>query len=835
MTFIKRHRLFPFILFILFSLHTSQAQTPRERHDKLRAEVERGDHAAALTDLQAMRLDAPAIFTLNNYDYLLARLAERRGDATLAAANYQAVATRNSLLAQYALWHLAQFARSTGDLTLERVHLRQLLALGQASLLRDAAYARLGQSFYESKDYASVISTLRPQASPTTSATSRAALALVAQSLLASGQKDAAREAFTNLVEHLPDVARPDDYALTGVRALDALDNPNAGGNPNPAPQLPEGEHLRRAFIYNFNRDFATARLHYQAVIERYPQSSFVADALFQIGRGLTQERRYEEALPLLQRAATQYANASSGRDALSLLATSYARLKRTDEAVAAYRLLIERNAALPAATNTERPYLNLIDTLREAGRDQDALAVIAETRAKFKDEIGATLALFTQSRIHLAQSAWPQALNDLDALRTANDLGGTRVNGGTNPNEIIFLRALCLENLGRMNEAVVAYLSLPDGRNEYYGGRATARLRLLATDPRAQQIIKARLAALRQDAQQALDAGQPEIVRRAAHSALRLSTDSNINNDLAGAIRRAYAALPAYNKVSTAKLLSTGRSEILTNEASPAATASTHQTLSDELLFLGLADEGAPELAAARSEMSSSSTSSAALKPQSSLSISMPALNDAAYTLAVLFNRGDHADQAIRYAEPVWKNVPADYLLELAPREMLELLYPAPYRDALLEYAPPRNVDPRFILSIARQESRFRPEVKSVAAARGLLQFISSTANETAAQLGKQDFPQDDLYNPRIAILFGSQYMGNLFKLFPSMPQAVAASYNSGEDNVARWVARARSNDPDRYVAEIGLAQTKDYVYKVLANFRVYQTLYSKELQPAK
>jgi soluble lytic murein transglycosylase len=162
----------------------------------------------------------------------------------------------------------------------------------------------------------------------------------------------------------------------------------------------------------------------------------------------------------------------------------------------------------------------------------------------------------------------------------------------------------------------------------------------------------------------------------------------------------------------------------------------------------------------------------------------------------------------------------------------LVELLYPAPYTAALLRYAPPRGVDPRFVLAIARQESRFRPEAKSGAAARGLLQFIPSTANAIAAQLNLGDFRQDDLYDPRVAALFGSQYMGNLFKQFPDMPQAVAASYNGGEDNVARWVARARSNDPDRYVLEISFTQSKDYVYKVLPNFWVYQTLYTEQLQ---
>jgi soluble lytic murein transglycosylase len=189
-------------------------------------------------------------------------------------------------------------------------------------------------------------------------------------------------------------------------------------------------------------------------------------------------------------------------------------------------------------------------------------------------------------------------------------------------------------------------------------------------------------------------------------------------------------------------------------------------------------------------------------------------------------------ADHAVTFAESLWKQVPSDFLIELAPREMIELLYPAPYRAALLESAPPRGVDPRFVLAIMRQESRFRPEAKSVSAARGLLQFIPSTASDIAAQLGRRDFSQDDLYNPRIAILFGSQYMGNLFRQFPGQPQAVAASYNGGEDNVERWLARARSNDPDIYVLEIGFTQSKDYVYKVVSNFRVYQSLYSEQLE---
>jgi len=166
-------------------------------------------------------------------------------------------------------------------------------------------------------------------------------------------------------------------------------------------------------------------------------------------------------------------------------------------------------------------------------------------------------------------------------------------------------------------------------------------------------------------------------------------------------------------------------------------------------------------------------------------------------------------------------------------PPEQIELLYPAPYRDALLKYSPERKIDPRFMLSIMRQESRYRADVKSNAAARGLMQFISTTADKLAINLGKVDFKQDELYNPPTAILFGAQYLSDLFKIFPNQPQAVAASYNGGEDNMMRWLARANTTDADRYVPEIAFTQSKDYVYKVLANYRVYQMFYDERLKP--
>ena len=838
----KRIALVALSLFFILSVQIS-AQTARERHERIRTAIDNGDYALAMTELQSLRSAEPGIFELNNYDYLYARLSERLGNPAAASASYQKVAARNSLLSQYALWHLSEMARAVGNLTLEREKLRQLIATSQTSLLRDAAIARLGESFFESKDYTSAIQTLRPKASATGNSSAREALALIGEAYLRSNQNDAAREAFNSLVTQLPNQSQPDDYALAGVRALDTLDSGSEAAARNAAPQLAESEHLRRAQIYNFNRDFSGARRHYQAIVERYDKSSNVPEALYMIGRGFYQEGDYADALTYFQRVLTDYPNSSNARDALSFSAAAYARLKRFDDAINAYKGITERYGAGP---NPERPYLNIIDTLRDAGRDADALSWVEQTRTRFKGQVGATLALFSQARIHLSQGAWEAALSDFDALRNESNLGGAQTSSSTNQVEVAFTRAFILEQLGRTEEAIKVYLEIPDGRNEYYGGRATRRLRAMAANPKTQSSVRATLEALRSDAQKAISSGQFENARRAAQSTLRLTEDEALRNELLETARRAYDSLPAYSAIPTSRMIPVGRQNLIQNDQSNSNLTPTHKALADELLFLGLYDEGAPELAAAENGFGVSASADEKKAPQDASATdkgspptaekAAPASStpsrDAAYTLAVLFKRGDDANHAVRYAEPLWKKVPADYLLELAPREMVELLYPAPYKDALLEYATPRGVDPRFVLSIMRQESRFRPEAKSNAAARGLLQFISSTANSIASQLGINDFQQDDLYNPRTAVLFGSQYMGNLFRQFPDMPQAVAASYNGGEDNVARWVARAHSNDPDRYVLEIGFTQSKDYVYKVLPNFWVYQSLYNEQLQ---
>src|SRR6185295_3099483 len=210
-----------------------------------------------------------------------------------------------------------------------------------------------------------------------------------------------------------------------------------------------------------FNRDFQAARGHYLALIANYPQSATVPDSLYQVGRGLFQEAKYDEAIRYLQDLTSRFPNSASAREGVALIAGAQNRMRRTDLALAAYKLLIER---YPDAANPDRPYLNIIDALREASRDSEALAWVQQTRQRFKGQTPAALALFSQARIHFAQAAWAASLEDIEALRQESDLGGALTAGSTNQSELAFMRAYALEQLARTDQAVDAYLAMPEG-----------------------------------------------------------------------------------------------------------------------------------------------------------------------------------------------------------------------------------------------------------------------------------------------------------------------------------------------------------------------------------
>jgi tetratricopeptide (TPR) repeat protein len=276
----------------------SVAAPAQNQANQIREAVENRDNQTAIGELESLRRADSKLFAINNYDYLLGRLQERRGDASAAAASFLSVVARGSVLKPYALWHLAQIARASGNLLLERLYLQELLTLAPDSLPAEAASIRIARSYFESKNYDSAIKQLgtvgaNNPANLKTDLRARENLVLLGEAYMRSGKLPEAREVFLKLVNNLPNPAQPDDFALAGAIGLDRLD---AGADfGKRAPELADHLHLQRALIYQFNRDFSDARLHYQAIIERFPESGNVPDAFFQIGRGYAQTGNFKE------------------------------------------------------------------------------------------------------------------------------------------------------------------------------------------------------------------------------------------------------------------------------------------------------------------------------------------------------------------------------------------------------------------------------------------------------------------------------------------------------------------------------------------------------------
>ncbi len=792
---------FPIALALVLSVHGSSfAQIVAENHVEIRQLVIDRDYGGVITELHVLESSDPKAYVEADYDYLMARAAESSGSIALAMEHHQAVVDRDSVLGGYALKHLAHISRSTGNLTLERLYLHQLLLLFPDSLLAGSTLLRLANNAFESGNYGETIRILnggtligKGVAEAIDRSKERDIRALLGESYLRSGQSAPARDLFTQLLDSTPIPSQPDDVAVAAAKGLDLLD----GGNEKTAPRLGDAEHLRRAHIYQFNREFAAAKLHLDAVIAANSNGESVANAMFLIGRGQVQQSEFAAAVNSFERILEQYSETASAKDSLLQVASAYARLSRSRESIARYQQYIDK---YPTDEKLDRAYLNIVDVLRDQGEEGEAIRWCARTREAFKGKVPEALAAFAEARINIARENWPEALRLLDDLRAFNDLGGAVEPGGTNIAEITFLRGFVLEQLKRYAEAVDIYLSIADGRAEYYGWRATQRLQSLATDEVSGSFIAQKVGA----SAAGLRSEDVNTRRKHALNLLRLTESERLREDALAALRteKTRPEVIAKKKSDAAEKRIDGRSP-----AGDHATRTPRTSIAGRLLHLELYDEAAPEL-----EL-------------------MQARTKTGYTLATYYKRGDRGDRAVAFMEPIWRGISSDHPIELMPGNQLELLYPAPYADLLLRHTTDRGVDPRLILAIMRQESRFQPDAKSYAAARGLMQFIAPTASRIAGELRREGFRQEDLYHPPTAILFGSQYLENLFRMFPKQPDAVSASYNGGEENMKRWLTRSRSALPDRYVPEIGYSQTKDYVYKVMSNYRMYQHIYDEQL----
>jgi len=144
------------------------------------------------------------------------------------------------------------------------------------------------------------------------------------------------------------------------------------------------------------------------------------------------------------------------------------------------------------------------------------------------------------------------------------------------------------------------------------------------------------------------------------------------------------------------------------------------------------------------------------------------------------------------------------------------------------LTLPPNVNIEPALTLAITRQESEFNPQAISPAGARGYMQLLPGTAQETARKIGVP-YSMPRLFEQAFNLQVGSAYLGRMIDAYGGSYIAGIASYNAGPGNTRKWYSEFGNpggtvENSIRWMEAIPFAETRNYVQRVLENLQIYR-----------
>jgi peptidoglycan lytic transglycosylase len=164
-----------------------------------------------------------------------------------------------------------------------------------------------------------------------------------------------------------------------------------------------------------------------------------------------------------------------------------------------------------------------------------------------------------------------------------------------------------------------------------------------------------------------------------------------------------------------------------------------------------------------------------------------------------------------------------------LLPVAMRQVIFPLVYWELVRTHANKYDLDPYVMAALINQESTFDPDIRSSANAWGLMQIVPSTGRRLARTLGSRRFSTASLTNPLTNIQLGMLYFSQLVRQFGGTYYALA-SYNAGENRVARWKAERPGVDEDEFIDDIPFPETQNYVKRILGTAEDYRLLYGRD-----
>ena len=157
-------------------------------------------------------------------------------------------------------------------------------------------------------------------------------------------------------------------------------------------------------------------------------------------------------------------------------------------------------------------------------------------------------------------------------------------------------------------------------------------------------------------------------------------------------------------------------------------------------------------------------------------------------------------------------------------------LRFPTPFQKTVHKEALKKNISPFLMMSLLRQESRFKPKIVSSAGAIGLMQLMPSTARSVARKINVKSISKKSLTDPKINIKLGSEYLKILLSQFDKSALLTTSSYNAGPSRSKKWEKSLITEiSGAAFTESIPFDETREYVKSVLSGAVMYSRLYDK------
>lgn len=135
-------------------------------------------------------------------------------------------------------------------------------------------------------------------------------------------------------------------------------------------------------------------------------------------------------------------------------------------------------------------------------------------------------------------------------------------------------------------------------------------------------------------------------------------------------------------------------------------------------------------------------------------------------------------------------------------------------------------HIDKSLVLAFARLESRFQNGSTSTAGAEGIMQLMPKTANLIAGPGASEE-----LNDPSYSMSLGQRYISELLDHLGGNLLELGGAYNAGPGAAERWMTtKAGKDDPLLFIESIPIAETRDYVRRLMEYQWMYRRRFGEE-----